>query len=57
MMEYIVLTQPDIDFVSNRAVICWSDVGAVLYEPIPSFVVPHFEGRERVQIQEKDITL
>ena len=56
-MEYIVLTQPDIDFVNNRAVICWSDAGTVLYEPIPSFMVPYFEGRERVQIQGEDITL
>ena len=48
-MEYIILTEDDISFIDNRAVICAiSDTVVAIFEPIPAEIASYFEGRERV---------
>ena len=49
-MKYIELTELDIDYIDNRAVICSYMDGVVTYEPIPEILSDYFEGRERKEL-------
>lgn len=48
-MEYIILTQEDIQFINNRAVICNSENGElVIYEPVNEELVEYFVNHNRI---------
>jgi len=46
-MDYIELSQADIDYIDNRTVICYYDAGFVAFEPLHPDVSTHFEERVR----------
>jgi hypothetical protein len=45
----IILSESDIEYINNRAVICSTYLGAALFEPIPDILIEHFADRTRVQ--------
>jgi len=56
-MQYIELTQDDINYINNRAVICYYNNSFVLYEPIPEALQDYFADRERKEVTEVDTTI
>ena len=46
--EIIILTEEDVNFINNRAVICNTYLGLAIFEPIPIFLAEYFENRERI---------
>jgi hypothetical protein len=56
-MQYIELTQDDINYINNRAVICYYNNSFVLYEPIPEALQDYFADRERKEVKEVDTTI
>jgi hypothetical protein len=47
--DIIILSQADIDYIANRAVICSTYLGAALFEPIPDAMLEYFSNHTRVQ--------
>ena len=56
-MKYIELTQDDINYINNRAVICYYNDSFVLYEPIPESLKDYFIDRDRIDTTETDTTI
>jgi hypothetical protein len=46
-MDYIKLSQDDINYVDNRAVICWHRNSFIMVEPLPLELSEYFINHER----------